>query len=222
MESIEIRGIRSFFRIKLIPCVFDQGEKGLTVVFEDLTELKKYQDHLEQLVEARTRELISTNDRLLDEVKKHRDTINALERSERRYRELLENANSLILRTDGEGRITFISEFAEKFFGISETEILGKNVVGTVVKPPINSTKDLNTLNREFLAPAKHMMFKEAAAIRKNGEESWVAWTIKELYDSKENFREFLIIGLDITTLKLYVERSQKMVSDFKESQGIE
>lgn len=215
LDSVNNRGKRCFFRIKFIPSVFDQGEKGLVIILEDLTELKQYQDHLEQLVEARTRELRITNERLLDEIKKHQSTISALERSERKYKDLLETANSFILRTDDVGHITFMSEFAEQFFGFPETEVLGKYLVGTIVVMSSNSKNQVE-LNREFLTPAKHMMFKETEVIRKNGEKSWVAWTIKELYDSKENFREYLIIGLDISILKMYVERSQKIVSEME------
>ncbi|MFZ0005602.1 MAG: PAS domain S-box protein [Methanoregula sp.] len=221
LDSVDNRGKPGFFRIKFIPSVFDHGGKGLVIILEDLTELKQYQDHLEQLVEARTSELRTTNERLLEEIKGHQNTISALEQSEKKYKDLLENANSFILRTDGEGRITFISEVAEQFFGFSESDIVGKYFVGTIVTLPSNTSKNQAELNREFLSPAKHMMFKETEVIRKNGEKSWVAWTIKELYDIKENFREFLIIGMDITILKMYVERTQKIVSEMGEGQKL-
>ena len=54
----------------------------------------------------------------------------ALKESENKYRELVENANSIILRWTREGEITFLNEFGLKFFGYSEDEIIGHNVVG--------------------------------------------------------------------------------------------
>ena len=40
-----------------------------------------------------------------------------LQKSEDNYRILVENSNSIILRRDAGGRVTFINEFAQKFFG---------------------------------------------------------------------------------------------------------
>jgi PAS domain S-box-containing protein len=47
IDRIEINGQGYFFKFKLIPLVFDQGGQGLAVILEDITELKKYQQHLE-------------------------------------------------------------------------------------------------------------------------------------------------------------------------------
>jgi len=212
MERVEKGGLPFFFRIKIIPVVFDEGEQGLAVILEDLTELKKYQDHLEQLVEARTTELKTANEKLAEEIRERLKSSIALEESERKYRELVENANSIILRADERGRITFFSEFAGSFFGVTEAEVLGRDLIGTIIRVPANSRKSPAVLTQEFLRPAKHMMFKETEVIRKNGETAWVAWTIKDSQDESKGLREFLIIGMDITVLKTYTERSQRLV----------
>lgn len=63
-----------------------------------------------------------------------RDSVEeALRESERKYRELVENANSIILRWTPEGRITFLNEFGQRFFGFTEVELKGRHVVGTIV-----------------------------------------------------------------------------------------
>ena len=62
-----------------------------------------------------------------------RQVLEALRRSERKYRELLEHANSIILHWTRDGRITFLNEFGQRFFGYTEAEILGQHVVGTIV-----------------------------------------------------------------------------------------
>ena len=43
-------------------------------------------------------------------------TIIKLKNNEKKYRDLVENANSIILRRDIRGKITFFNEFAQKFF----------------------------------------------------------------------------------------------------------
>ncbi len=61
-QDIRIRDQDYYFITKLIPMVFDEGSGGVAIILEDITELKKYQRHLENLVEDRTREIIATNE----------------------------------------------------------------------------------------------------------------------------------------------------------------
>lgn len=48
----------------------------------------------------------------------------SLRESEIKYRELVENANSIIVKLDAAGKITFFNEFAEIFFGYTQEEIV--------------------------------------------------------------------------------------------------
>ena len=57
----------------------------------------------------------------------------SLRRSEQQCRDLVEHANSIILRMDVQGRLTFFNEFAQKFFGYEQSELLGRSVIGTIV-----------------------------------------------------------------------------------------
>jgi len=199
IERFEINGKGYFFKIKLIPLVFDQGGQGLAVILEDITELKKHQQHLEQLVEQRTLELIITNEKLVKEIEERQKSRVALEKSEKKYRELVEYANSIILRINDSGVITFFNEFAVNFFGFSEHEILGKNIIGTLVPSPDTPGKNASDMMQTFLTPADAMTFHEMECIRKNNEKAWIAWTSKAILDTKGNPQEFLVVGMDIT-----------------------
>ena len=203
IDRIEIGGREYFFRINLIPLVFDQGEQGLAVILEDITELKKYQQHLEQLVHERTHELIITNEKLVKEIEGHRRSRGALEESEKKYRELVENANSILLRVTDQGLILFFNEFAERFFGVTEAEMLGKNILGTII--PAGNLTDTGTPAeriREFLQPTEYLPFSEVECVRKNFENAWVAWTSRAIADKSGMFSQFLIVGMDITDRK--------------------
>ena len=199
IERFEINGKGYFFKIKLIPLVFDQGGQGLAVILEDITELKKHQQHLEQLVEQRTLELIITNEKLVKEIEERQKSRIALEKSEKKYRELVEYANSIILRINDSGVITFFNEFAVNFFGFSEYEILGKNIIGTLVPSPDTPGKNASDMMQTFLTPADAMTFHEMECIRKNNEKAWIAWTSKAILDTRGNPQEFLVVGMDIT-----------------------
>jgi PAS domain S-box-containing protein len=103
IDRIEINGQGYFFKIKLIPLVFDQGAQGLAVILEDITELKKYQQHLEQLVEQRTLELKITNEQLVKEIDERRQVENALHQINAKL-----NLVSSIARHDILNRLTVI------------------------------------------------------------------------------------------------------------------
>lgn len=199
IDSININEQMYYFKIKMIPVVFDRGGQGLAVIFEDITELKNYQQHLEQLVEDRTIELINTNEQLLKEIEQRQKSRIALEQSEKKYRELVEHANSIILRINNQGIITFFNEFAVTFFGFSEREMVGKNVFGTIIPFPDTPINDPMELILSLLKPTEYITFNEIECIRKNGDPVWVAWTKKVIQDEKGDFLEYLLVGMDIT-----------------------
>ncbi len=165
-------------------------------------DLQRARDELERRVDERTAELRLANEMLLQEIAERRRAQDALGRSQARYKELVENANSIILRVKPDGTITFFNEFARTFFGYSEEEILGKHVLGTIV-PEVESTgRDLTALVLEVLKDPDAYTRVENENIRRNGERVWVAWTNKGVFGEDGSLSELLCVGNDITELK--------------------
>ncbi|MCZ0898311.1 PAS domain S-box protein, partial [Microcoleus sp. HI-ES] len=125
-----------------------------------------------------------------------------LRSSEVKYRQLVENANSMIVQLDSEGKITFFNEFAETFFGYSEAEIIGKSAIGTIIPKTHLSESDLAAMIRDCLAQPEKFFQNENENIRSNGERVWIAWTNKPLLDAKGNLAGLLGIGTDISDRK--------------------
>ncbi|MEG4799190.1 adenylate/guanylate cyclase domain-containing protein [Microcoleus sp. ARI1-B5] len=123
----------------------------------------------------------------------------SLRESEIKYRELVENANSIILKIDTEGNITFFNEFAQKFFGYREEEILGKNAVGTIVPQIDTAGNDLAVLLSNILKNPEEYTTNESESIQRNGDRVWVSWANKPLFDAAGKFAGLLAIGTDIT-----------------------
>jgi PAS domain S-box-containing protein len=126
----------------------------------------------------------------------------ALAAKESRYRELLETANSIIIRWNIEGVIHFINEFGLRFFGYSQEELLGQDVMTLVPKVEKTSGRHLNELARDIVLNSEHYTHFQNENIRKDGKIVWVAWTNKAILDEQGNVREILAIGNDITALK--------------------
>ncbi|MBW3585018.1 MAG: PAS domain S-box protein, partial [Cyanobacteria bacterium 0813] len=122
-----------------------------------------------------------------------------LRASEAKYRQLVENANSIIVQLDTEGKITFFNEFAEAFFGYSEAEIIGKSAIGTIIAPTNLSENDLARMIRDCLEQPEKYFKHENENIRRNGEKVWVAWRNKPLLDAKGRLIGLLSVGTDIS-----------------------
>lgn len=148
--------------------------------------LLKYQ------VNARTRDLQKMNEEL--------------GASERKYRELVMLANSIILRWTPDGKITFLNEFGQRFFGYAEEEILGRPVVGSIVPGKESTGRDLSTLLTDISADPEKFERNENENLRKNGERVWIDWTNKVIEDGQGRIKEILSIGSDITRRKNYEE----------------
>jgi PAS domain S-box-containing protein len=191
--------------------IFDDGGNVSQIIEYsfDITERKKMEeelraarDELELRVRERTAELLRLNEALRVEINERKQVEDAHRRSEEKYRELVENANSIILRMDVHGNVTFFNEFAESFFGFSGEEILGRNVVGTIVPPADSSGRDLVEMIRDIIRHPERYVRNENENMRRDGERVWVLWTHKALLDADGRVSGILCIGSDITDRK--------------------
>ncbi|MDF0553666.1 PAS domain S-box protein [Kamptonema sp. UHCC 0994] len=137
------------------------------------------------------------------------ETTGKLRESEVKYRELVENANSIIVKVDAVGKITFFNDFAQKFFGYSEEEIIGKNAIGTIIPHTDSAGNDLAAMGEDILRQPEKYICNEHENIRKNGESVWISWRNKALVDDKGCFKGILAIGNDISRRK-QAEKAQK------------
>ncbi len=148
--------------------------------------------------------------------------VSNLQASEAKYRELVENANSAILRLNPSGRITFFNEYAQTVFGYTEDEILGKDAVGTIVPPVDSRGEDLAEKIRDlFINPETHQV-SENENTRKDGKRLWFTWTNRPITDEQGNITEMLCIGSDSTSRKEAEEAHGRMEQRLRQSHKME
>ncbi len=162
-------------------------------------ELELHKNNLQELVSNKTNELQNKNQQLTKEIEHRQIYEDAVKKSEEKYRELVENANSIILRWDTEGKITFFNEYAQSFFGFTENEIIGRHVVGTIVPETESTGRDLGPLMDDICQHPQNYGYNVNENMRKDGSKVWVAWTNKVLTDDAGIPIGALSIGADMT-----------------------
>ena len=138
----------------------------------------------------------------------------ALRGSERNYRELVQSANCIILRMDTKGQVIFFNNYAQNFFGYRAEEIIGKNVVGTIVPQKDSNGFDLAAMIKDISANPERYVSNENQNVRRNGEQVRVTWMNKVIYDEEDRIREILAVGIDVTEkwkLEKRLAQAQKM-----------
>ncbi len=140
----------------------------------------------------------------------------ALLASECNYRELVESANSIIVRMNVSGRILFCNEFALRFFGYARDEIVGQLVTDTIV-PHFESTgRDMRDMVATICADPDRYTKNENENITKSGRRVWISWANKAMEVGEGQEPEILCVGQDITEqrqLQALMLETEKMVT---------
>jgi PAS domain S-box-containing protein len=157
-----------YFESTAQPILDNQGNiTGFTGIDRDVTarmqaeeELAQYRDHLEQVVEERTAELIAFNQQLQQEIVERKQAEEALRKSEERYRTLFENVPIGIGISIPGGSVVMINGALQQMFGYTQEE-LDQMDPHTVYKNPEDRDRLLETLRldgfvRDFEIEQRH------------------------------------------------------------------
>ncbi len=166
-------------------------------------ELREAHRTLEERVKIRTAALEA-------EVAARKKIEEALRESERGNRELLETANSIIIRWDINGKIRFINDFGLRFFGFSADELLGHDVMKIVPRVEARTGRNHDILVKDIVVHPELYTSVPIESIRKDGSTVHVVWTNKALQDAEGKVKEILAIGNDVTKLK-EAEEAQRL-----------
>jgi len=126
-----------------------------------------------------------------------------LEKSEKQYRDLVENANSIILRRNVNGEIIFFNKFTRKFFGFSNTEDISAKSMGELIfQKDLRNSSEYEEIVNSFRKNPDKQIISEHETQLPNGEKVWITWTYNPIFDLSGELTEVLCIGNDITELK--------------------
>ena len=118
------------------------------------------------------------------------------------YQEMIHRANSIILLWEPDGTIIFLNDFGLQFFGYDSSEIVGANIVGTLIAASDFSDRDLIAMIEDIGRNAEKYRNNENENMTKDGRRVWVAWTNKLLENLDQYNKLVLSVGNDITARK--------------------
>jgi diguanylate cyclase (GGDEF)-like protein/PAS domain S-box-containing protein len=129
----------------------------------------------------------------------------------RNYQQLVENSNSIILRWNVQGTIRYANTYALNFFGYSEAEFVGKDLLDTIVPSMESTGRDLSLMIEDISRYPERYVLNENENICKDRRRVWIAWTNKVVCDSSGNTIEVLSVGNDVTDKKQYERQIYQM-----------
>ena len=132
-----------------------------------------------------------------------------LQQSESKYRELVQNANSVIIRWKRDGTLTFFNEYAQKFFGYSAEEVIGKSV--NILFREQSAGGDLTGLVQDIVNNTERFASNISENILRDGGRVWMAWANKPVLDQEGQVLEILAIGSDITERRRSEEELRRL-----------
>lgn len=164
-------------------------------VKEDITEQRRMREQLQAVYDSAMRE-----------VAERKRTEVLLQESEARYRQIVENADELIYRTDAEGCITYANAAILRLFGMDKVhEILGKNYLEFIV--PDWRAKVRRFYVHQFLSGESNTYF-EFPILRSDGHELWLGQNVQIIRETGQVIG-FQAVARDITAIK----RTQEALS---------
>ncbi|BCS89820.1 PAS domain-containing sensor histidine kinase [Pseudodesulfovibrio sediminis] len=114
--------------------------------------------------------------------------------SEKKYRDLVEGSNTLILRLNKEGNITFANTYARSQLSTENDTLIGMNF-----KHLTDASTECMLLKDILASFNSDTAHSEMAINKTNGTTGWVSWSFKPITEEGE-ITELLCLGNDVTS----------------------
>lgn len=168
--------------------------------------LLEVRDSLEAQVAARTAELQAANDLLESRLIEQAQVEDQLRESEKRYRQIVNDAGDIIYQTDAQGLFTFVNHTAKRVLKYDSAEMVGKHFL-TLIHPDYRSQVEQfyeqQSLNR---TPGTYYEFPVMA---RDGAKVWIGQSV-QLITEGQQITGFHAIARDITERLVAEEATRK------------
>jgi len=183
--------------------------------------LDRRKDGTEVIVEACVSYLRNEKGEIIGAVGIKRDVTEKkqIERQLRYQAQLLENVSDAVMAVDNDYIITSWNRAAEKLYGWTATEVLGKNIYRVLPTTYLNGASEQDAI-KAMQSAGKWV--GEVVQKRKDGTEVIVEACVSYLRNEKGNIIGMVSINRDITEQKRYAEERQRLYEQLQHLQKME
>jgi PAS domain S-box-containing protein len=171
---------------------------------------------IDELISLRARTLQLESDQASRE-----SNLEKLEVSKRRYEQIVQNVNTIILCQLPDGTITFANNYACQFFGYNKEELIGQK--SQILVPEIETGgRKLKPRLGKILHDPEAFPTHENENICRDGRRVWISWSNRSIRNKQGNVIDTFSVGTDITDRKKaqqQVLQEQEMLRALLESQ---
>jgi len=178
-------------------------------------ELRKYHEHLEELIEDRTDELKKTNEKLQLEIMERKRSEEALRISEEKFRTVADFTYDWEEWLDPYGKYIYVSPSCEWITGYCSDEFLADPDL--VIKITHPDDRDLVEKHfREILSGSISVHNMDFRIIKRSGEERWISHCCQPVYGKDGNFLGRRASNRDISDRKEAEEELKQLTNDLE------
>ncbi|WP_242072089.1 PAS domain S-box protein [Nostoc sp. FACHB-110] len=208
LENNLSTGVFASDRLQVLKLLIAQAAISL----ENARLYKRLSDYSETL----KRKLEEQTQALQQEIAERQQTEAALRQSEANYRNLLQTANSVIIRYDPQGRIHYINDYGVKLLGYEEHQIVGRTLFETIIPDIEISGRDVKPFVHNLLRNPQSYPQGEGENLCRDGRRVWVAWSNQAIFNEQGALVEILSVGNDTTQRKQAEEALQRSEAKFR------
>jgi len=208
LENNRSTGVFTRDRLQVLKLLIDQAAISL--------ENARLYERLANYTETLERKLEEQTQALQQEISDRERTEDALRQSEANYRNLLQTANSVIIRYDPQGRIHYINDYGVKLLGYEEHQILGRTLFETIIPEVELSGRDVRPMIHDLLRNPQAYPQGEGENLCRDGRRVWMAWSNQAIFNEQGEVVEILSVGNDTTHRRQAEEALQRNEAKFR------
>lgn len=140
-----------------------------------------------------------TNQKLAEEVSRHKTTLDLLGREFSRAERYLETVEAVIIALDPDGNITLINRRGCELIGLSEDELIGMNWFDNFLPQPEGHEVIYEIFKKIISGVLDEVTYNENHIVTSSGERRLIAWHNSFDHDEQGNIVGSLSAGIDIT-----------------------
>ena len=139
-----------------------------------------------------------------------------LAKSEETYRLLAENHNTIVIKLDPQGQVTYCNRYAAELFGYTVAEMLGRGITDLICPEVYPGGFNVEEFWADLLKNPGNYSLHENENISRDGSRLWISWTNTPVYNDNGELVELISTGVNATESREARQRLEESEERFR------